>query len=199
MWVGSVRYRRTKICIMLIVAVFFAAGALAEFELMKADMHLSDSLGDFIWTFSDGNGFSGCSTRGEYALAALRGIKYPALLCILLFLCGFTVYAPAVSAVTAAYSAATFGALCMRAAGLTLGYLLLAAVCSASLVAICELCVYSAYLGRELSHRAPPNIRLLLTMPEVREIFFLLCSCACRLIVYITLWMLVSPRLPVTV
>lgn len=195
MWIGSLRYKRIKICIMLIVAVFFAAGVFAEYELMKTDMHLSDSLGDFIWAFSGGKGFSECSARGEYALTALRGLKYPALLCILLFLCGFTVYAPAVSAVAAAYSAATFGALCMRTAELTLGYLFLAVVCSASLVAVCELCIYSAYLGRALSHKAPPNVKLLFVMPEVRELFFLLCSCACRLIVYITLWMLISPHL----
>lgn len=195
MWIGPLRYRRIKICIMLIVAVFFAVGVFAEYELMKSDRHLSDSLGNFIWTFSGGNGFSDCSTRGEYALTALRGLKYPALLCILLFLCGFTVYAPAVSAVAAAYSAATFGAMCMQTAELTLRYLFLAVVCSASLVAVCELCVYSAYLGRELSHKAPPNIKLLSGMPEVREMFFLLCSCTCRLIIYITLWMLISPHL----
>lgn len=112
---------------------FLIAGIITEFYLKKTDMHVSDYLGNFIWNFKDSSGFESCAVFTDFILAVLRGLCRPALCLILVFLCGFTVYAPAVAFTASAYSAFTFGALCTKLAEKEISYLIFAVICSSIL------------------------------------------------------------------
>ena len=97
MMAGEERYRRIHTVFTAAAALFFIAGIITEFYLKKTDMHVSDYLGNFIWDFKDSSGFESCAVFTDFILAVLRGLCRPALCLILVFLCGFTVYAPAVA------------------------------------------------------------------------------------------------------
>ena len=174
-------------------ALFFIAGIITEFYLKKTDMHVSDYLGNFIWNFKDSSGFESCAVFTDFILAVLRGLCRPALCLILVFLCGFTVYAPAVAFTASAYSAFTFGALCTKLAEKEISYLIFAVICSSILITLSELCVYSAYLGRELARRSPPSARLLTSLPEVKELFRLTGIAAFKLAFLIAVYYAVIP------
>ena len=125
MMAGEERYRRIHTVFTAAAALFFIAGIITEFYLKKTDMHVSDYLGNFIWNFKDSSGFESCAVFTDFLLAVLRGLCRPALCLILVFLCGFTVYAPAVAFTASAYSAFTFGALCTKLAEKEISYLIL--------------------------------------------------------------------------
>ncbi len=194
MMAGEERYRRIHTVFTAAAALFFIAGVITEFYLKKTDMHVSDYLGNFIWSFKDSPGFESCTVFADCLLAVLRGLYRPALCLILVFLCGFTVYAPAVAFTASVYSAFTFGALCTKLAEKEISYLIFAVICSSILITISELCVYSAYLGRELARRSPPSARLLTALPEVRELFRITGISAFKLALLIAVYYAVIPH-----
>lgn len=194
MWLGSTRYKRIRTVFAIAVAVFFAAGAITEYYLSRVDMHTHEYIGNLIWKFVDGNK-THASSVSDFVITLSRDFCRPAICLLVLFMFGFTVYAPAVSFSVAAYAAFTFGSLCIQIASKNIDYLFQSAVIAASSVVIAELCVYSAYLGRELAHRCPPRAKLIIAMPEVREMFILLCISSCKLLLFITTYRLIMPRL----